>query len=293
MPFAFALAALSGVLSIVPLPGFDVPYLGWGALVPLLTALFLVPSHRRKPVALVWGLIFSAGGHYWYPAYMPEWLGFALIVAVGFYYAEVLRLGLWLTERLPRDLALLALPVSWAAIEFVKYIAPVVRDWWFVSLSASQWRFPPALQVLPVTGFPGLTALVMLVNLALAALIVNRVRGKVLMPDKHAFAALICAGLLLGFGAARLPAPENTFRVAVLTDMVNQDPEIRALGETDSNATPIATDAILAVDAALTRAAKGADFVVWPENEFAMAGDSQAPWTYLQCTTQSQVTSIL
>jgi len=76
----------------------------------------------------------------------PTW-GYPLIVGVGLFYASVLRPGLWLTHRLPQSLAILALPVTGATIEFVKYIAPVVQDWWFVMLPASQWPFLAALLV--------------------------------------------------------------------------------------------------------------------------------------------------
>jgi apolipoprotein N-acyltransferase len=42
-----------------------------------------------------------------------------------------------------------------------------MEDWRFVLLVKSQWRFPLALQILSVTGFPGLSFLLMLSNVAL------------------------------------------------------------------------------------------------------------------------------
>ena len=129
----------------------------------------------------------------------PIW-GYPLIVGVGLFYASVLRPGLWLTHRLPQSLAILALPVTWAAIEFIKYIAPVVQDWWFVMLPTSQWRFPPALQVLSVTGFAGLSVMILLVNLGLAALLVNMRRREASFATTPT-AVVAVPGPLLGSGS--------------------------------------------------------------------------------------------
>jgi len=53
----------------------------------------------------------------------------------------------------------------------IRYIAPFVEDWWFVWLANSQWRFPAALQILSVTGLPGLSFILMLANVAITALV--------------------------------------------------------------------------------------------------------------------------
>ncbi len=185
-------------------------------------------------------------------------------------------------KRLPGALRLLALPVTWAALEYVKFIAPVVEDWWFVLLAKSQSRFPPALQVLSVTGFPGLSFLIMLGNVALAFLLLRALReGKV---EWASVAALVAVAAVVGWGALVLaPALADTFTMAATVDMVNQDPAIQAGSEFDAEEigyiadTPQMSQAIFDVNAALTRAVADRQpaFVVWPENEFADADDPQ------------------
>ena len=140
---AFTLSALSGVLLTASMPGFDIPFIGWIALVPLLVVLLTAEAKDVYRLALPFGIIFSIGVHNWYPNIFPPALGYFLILAVGTYYTGVLQLGVWLYSHLPAPFKLLGLPVSWAAIEFVKYITPIVQDWWFVLLADSQWRFPP------------------------------------------------------------------------------------------------------------------------------------------------------
>ena len=270
-------SALSGVLLTLSMPGFDVPLLGWVALVPLLVGLFGAPPRQVFALALPFGLVFSLGVHNWYPDIFGPALGGFLIAAVGAFYASVLQMGLWLGARLPGGVRLLALPVTWSAIEFLKYVAPVVEDWWFVQLAASQWRFAPALQVLGLTGFPGLSFLVMLVNAALAAVVIRVLRSGPAAERAPTLRASVlslgAAALVVACGALNLPEPENTFPVAVLTDMANQDPRVRALGEFAGTRVdvPAVAQAIFDTDAALTRqvAARKPAFVVWPENEFS------------------------
>ena len=279
------LSAVSGLLLAATMPNFDVGLLGWLALAPLLMAVTATPTAgaiQQYVLALPFGLIWSIAVHNWYPHIFPPALGYFLIIAVGTFYAGIIQLGGWLQTRLSGALKLLALPVAWAAVEYVKFIAPVVEDWWFVLLAKSQWRFPPALQVLSITGFPGLSFLVMLANVALAFLLLRSLRERKV--DGASVVALAVVVAVVGWGAANIPhPPADTFTVAVNTDMVNQDPAIRAAGEFDSEmvgyiaSTPQESQAIFDVNAGLTRsiANRQPAFVVWPENEFSDADDAR------------------
>lgn len=280
LPLALLISAVSGVLMTLAMPGLDVPYLGWVAMVPLLVALLTARRHVYL-IAMPFSLVFSIGVHTWYPEIFPSVLGYVLIFAVGTFYAGIFHLGIWLTRRLPLALAILALPVAWSGIEFVKFIAPVVENWWFVMIAASQWRFLAALQILTITGFPGLGFLVMLVNLALAALVIrllNRDRSPETIPPVSAsLTALTGAAAVVLWGAGMPKSPAETFKIAVLTDMTNQDPEVLATGEFAGFIVndPAVSQAIFDVDAGLTRqvAAQNPAFIVWPENEISDIDD--------------------
>ena len=281
------LSVVSGLLLSATMPGFDVGLLGWLALVPLLLVVTTAPVKRHYILALPFGLVFSIAVHNWYPHIFPPALGYFLIIAVGTFYAGIIQIGSWLQTRLPGVLKLLSLPVAWSAVEFVKFIAPVVEDWWFVLLAKSMWRFPPALQILGVTGFPGLSFLIMLTNVALAFLVMQAVEQSI-FSEKTGYwtsiTALVFAAVVLGWGALTIPpVSSDTFTIAALTDMVNQDSEIFAASElskenfgTSANY-PETSQAIFNLNAALTRqiAAQETDFIVWSENEFADADDPQ------------------
>lgn len=280
------LSALSGILLTAAMPGFDVPILGWIALVPLLIVVMTSPPNQYFILALPFGLLFSLGVHNWYPNIFPPALGYFLIFAVGTFYAALIQLGGWLYTRLPNALKILAFPVAWTAIEFIKFITPVVKDWWFVLLAKSMWKFSPALHVLSVTGFPGLSFLIMLANVAIASLLLKRLKFEGFTVDKRAsWGTIGFVTIVLIWGAFSIATQthSNTFTIAALTDMVNQDPDILTASEfsaedfgTAENP-PEISQKIFDLDAELTRsfATQHPDFIVWPENEFSNADDAR------------------
>ena len=274
------LSALSGVLIALSMPNFDVWPLAWVALVPLLIALDGQPGKRKFLISLPFGLIWSIAVHNWYPFIFSPGLGYFLIIMVATFYAGVISLGKVLQEKIVGPLQILVLPVVWTAIEWLRFVAPVTSDWWFVLLSNSQWQFPPALQILTLTGFPGLTFIIMLANVALATLLINVLRyHKVKI---SAVVALMIPIIIVVWGAIIIPKPPpaDTFTIAATVDMVNQDSEIQASGEFSDVGyiakTPEMSQAMFDVNAELTRkimVTENPVFVVWPENEFADIAD--------------------
>lgn len=278
---AMGASAISGLLIAASMPNFNMNFFGWFALVPLLLAIAFLPDESPEFLATPFGLIWSIAVHNWYPAIFGSVWGYILIVLVGSFYAMLIGWGITLQRRMPSVWKLFALPVLWTAVEFIKFIAPIVDQWWFVLLAKSQWQFPPALQILGVTGFPGLTFLLMLSNVALSFLLV-----KVWQERKIDWPSALALGfvvLVIGWGFATIPnPPADTFVIASTVDMANQDPDIQVHSETYSDVegpyadTPEMSQAIFDVNAELTRAVAGQSpaFVVWPENEFSDADDA-------------------
>lgn len=287
--FALGLSLLSGALIGAAMPTIlDWGMLGWIGVTPLLVALHTQPLQRHFLIALPFGIVWSAMAHLWHPVMFGPVAGIALIFAVGCFYAGLIQAGTALQERLPESLKVLGAPIVWSALEFLRFIAPVTGEWWIELLAKSQWRFPPALQILAVTGFAGLSFLVMLVNSALALLIVTAWKRR--QTHTPAVASLAAAAVVVLWGALIIPSspdnrasasPANRFRIAATVDLANQDPAIQSLsrlpvGQEGYYAdTPEMSQAIFDVNAALTRsiAELRPAFVVWPENEFADADD--------------------
>lgn len=276
------LSALSGVLLAATMPGYlNLGLIGWVALVPMLLAIELLPDVRPRLLALPFALIWSIAVHNWYASIFNPLLGYLMLIGAGAWYSIIISLGINLQRRLPGSLKLIALPVVWSALEFGKFIAPIVSEWWFVLLAKSQWGFPPALQVLSLTGFPGLSFLLMLSNLALAFFILKVwQKRKIYWPG---LCALVFVTVVLAWGTVIIPTqPTDTFSIASTVDQANQ-PEIQSLSNMPTEKegyyadTPEMSQAIFDVNAALTRqvAKQKVAFVVWPENEFADAKDGK------------------
>lgn len=286
-----ALSVLSAVLLTLTMPAYlDAPGLGWVALVPLLLSFELFPKAKLELFTWPFGLLWSMAVHNWYVSIFGPW-GVFLIIGAGIWYGTVVGLGVRLQRGLTGLWRLLALPVVWSALEFLKFIAPVVRDWWFVLFAKSQWGFPAALQVLSVTGFPGLSFLLMLTNVALTAFIVHRwqrngrvsvqddapvqddvpvrddvrVRGDVGSAGKpspwQSVAALSVVVAVVLWGAAIIPEPpQDTFAVVATSDLAN-GPDIQQYSDMPQGMegyyadTPEMSQAIFDLNAELTRLA--------------------------------------
>lgn len=258
--WSLLLSLSSGILMGLAQPAlFDAGWLAWFGLVPVLIALAGWPARFHLWIALPCGMIWSLGAHIWYPA-MFGWIGgMLLIVAVGLFYAALLQAGIAVAGRLPSPLHIVGLPLAWAALEFLRTIVPVAGDWWFELLAKTQWRFPPALQIVTLTGFPGLSFMIMLANTALAAILIAAVQKRVAWP---AVIGLGSVALALGWGWwVMAPSHANLVRVGVIADQANQ------LGPAQAS--------ILERDLALTRmlAAQRPQLVVWPENELEHVAD--------------------
>ncbi|TJY41145.1 apolipoprotein N-acyltransferase [Cohnella pontilimi] len=276
------LAVLSGLLFVGSMPGTGVGLLAWFAFVPLLLA---VQGRKGRSVYLLvntTGLIGSVGIHIWFPDVLGTGLGIFLMVATGFLYGSFLQLGVALQQRIRSPWRIFALPVAWTALEWLRSVLPVTREWWIEVLAKSQWLSPAPLQLLSVTGFAGLTFLILLSNSALAALIVTWSAERRWSKTGIAALGLPIAVAVWGYFILHTADDSHSVKAAANVDMVNQDPQIQKLGGLTTAGdgyiadTPEMSEAIFEVNAKLTREAKSAAspaFVVWGENEFADYGD--------------------
>ncbi|WP_274366054.1 nitrilase-related carbon-nitrogen hydrolase [Paenibacillus thermotolerans] len=280
---SLALAAASGGMLLFSMPGYDLWYLAWIALVPLLLAVRRHQGLQRYILFNITGLIWSIGCHAWFPDVLGKGLGMFLMVASGLLYGFFLQLGCDLQQRFKHyKLSILIVPVVWTALEWLRFVLPVTRDWWIEVLAKTQWTVPENLQILSVTGFPGLSFLIVLTNTAIAAILIKLWKER--RPDRTALALLLIPVAVLSWGKLTVDTSytSDTFTVAAHADLANQDPEIVKLGGGTTAGdgyladTEAMSQAIFDVNEALTLdAAKEAKpaFVVWGENEFTSYGN--------------------
>ena len=263
----YVLALLSGALLALSFPRYGHPAFAWIALVPLLVAL----NGRQTPfraftLGLVTGVVYFVGTIYWTGTVLQTFGGLAAPLAamamllLALYLALFPALCALILGRLVRRAgprALFLLPAVWVATEFL-------RGWLFggfpwVPLGNSQVTVLPVAQLASVLGVYGLSALVAVVNAALAYAALARGRSRLV-------AVALTATLLLsvgGWGARRVADGSLTregapLRIGLVQGNIAQDDKWN----------PAEARRIFTTYVAMTRdvVRRGARFVVWPES---------------------------
>ena len=265
--FGFALASLSGCLWFLACPPFDVRGLAWIAGVPMLLAILRAPT---LPVALAvgwWaGVVETGGGFYWLIDLTQRfagfpWLGGALVLFV-FCAARALIFLLFTAvvcairrhRRVP--MALLA-PLAMAIGEFVVPQIFPCGQW-----ISQAWQ-PLVIQITELTGPLGVTALLMLVNGAVADLIARETYAR----QSAGAAALLVAAALL-FGHIRMRQVDALIAAAPRLEVGLVQPNFAytADGETTQEEALRQLAALQQESQRLERA--GAELIVWTEGAY-------------------------
>ncbi len=233
---SYLLAALSGILLLLSLPPFKLGgFLAWFAFVPVLIALFYETQAKKMGrLARLVGLgaiPLVIGFAWWIPdiiaafAHLESlfWLWFIIGLALALFigvetYGEYVKVY-WKPKHLPSkqlqylpsSLQIVLVPLVLTATEFlamnipgVMQIGAVVGFW---SAAKTQWVNPPILKLASFTGMYGITFLVLLVNCAIAWVIVYYRDARRI--SKTAVGALVIFILIFSFGWATLPPPEQ------------------------------------------------------------------------------------
>jgi apolipoprotein N-acyltransferase len=261
------LAAASGLLLSAAFPALDIEPLAWIGLVPLLLASDGLTPRSAFGVGWVGGFVFFVATVYWVAYTITNYTNVPMPLAVGILllmssilacYMGAFAAGVrWFEQNgLP---ALWLAPALWVTLEWL-------RSWFFIgfpwaALGYSQYRYRDIVQLVEVTGVYGVSALVVLFNIVVAAVVrpgTPRRRG--LVPALVALTILVAVVPLAGrWRAAALAArpPAGTLRVAIVQGNVEQDHKWD----------PVYVDQTMATYADLTTAAAAArpDLIVWPE----------------------------
>ena len=270
------LAILSGGLLFLSFPTLGHPAVAWLALVPLLVAVARTTPWRALRLGAVTGLVHFAGTLYWIPAVMVDYGGLPAPVAWLVYGLFVGFLALFpaLFAAGAADLAarvgapgLLFAPALWVATELGRMHLFTGFPWALVGYS--QVPFPAVAQAASVVGVLGVSALVVLVNGAIAYAVVA---GAVARRAPIVVTAAVVA-VAVAFGTWRLQDDSllragTPLRVAALQGNVRQDEKWN----------PLRSDGILETYLSQTRraVAAGAELVVWPESATPFALDRDA-----------------
>ncbi|MBX3335411.1 MAG: apolipoprotein N-acyltransferase [Nitrospira sp.] len=171
-------ACASGLLLPLCFPKFDLGLLAWVALIPLHLALDQCSKQRAFWIGWLSGVIGFTGIMAWVVTAMttygkvPEPISYAILLLLttylGLYVAIYSLAFVWLRELIPRYGIFFA-PCFWVALEFLRTYLLSGLPWCL--LGYSQYRELDLIQVADLTGVYGVSFLVVLVNVAVAELI--------------------------------------------------------------------------------------------------------------------------
>ncbi|MFF5986726.1 apolipoprotein N-acyltransferase [Prauserella flavalba] len=251
---ARGVALLLGCLLVLAFPAPALWWLAWVGLAPLVVLFARAGSYREAG----WRSCLASAGFFltFFHWVLPQVGLLALAVAVVAAVVWV-PFGL-LTYRLLREpspgrvaLAGVVLPSVWVSVEVVRSWERLGGPWGILGLT--QWQVPPVLDVAALGGMWLLSAVLVAVNVGLAAAALPGVSRAVRFSG--AGLAVVVAASALGYGLLRAdPAMTGTIRVAGVQAGVIHDPGQRFARH---------------VELTRTVRGRGQDVVVWGQSSMA------------------------
>jgi apolipoprotein N-acyltransferase len=255
-----SLAAVAGILLAAAFPTIGLPYLSWIALVPLFISLKDRTVKQGFWLGGVAGLFYFAGTVHWVTnsihfygnvPILPASLVTLLLCAYLALYPALFGAAAVSLRRDRPALFFIAAPALWTALELARTYVFSGFPWSL--LGYTQYTVLPIIQIADLTGVYGVSFLIVLVNAALAEILLNRKRWQPLA------AAVLVLALVLGYGYARLRAPEpgEGITISVVQGNIEQDKKWDPAYQAET----------ISVYKRLTREAltKHPDLVIWPE----------------------------
>jgi apolipoprotein N-acyltransferase len=235
---AILLLSISSILLTLSFPPTDSSLLMWFALVPL-----VVFTHNRRSIpAFVFffscGVVFFTGLFRW----VLHFPGFTLVhqailgIYVGLFFGIFGLSFSWISRRISVPWGLFAAPFLWVPLEYLRTHLGFMSLPWGL-LGYSQYNHPVIIQIASVAGVYGVSFLIVMVNSAVAALVLVALQAlfKRRGPDPHhgvtlgagialvAVALVLVAGTLVyGRRALNKPLEEGTIRVSLVQGNIEQ-----------------------------------------------------------------------
>jgi apolipoprotein N-acyltransferase len=253
----FCLAVLSSLLLVVSFPEFDLGFLAWIGLLPLLIAINGKSLKYSFLISFICGVLFFGGVFHWifeiqkYTMLHEALLGLYLGPCLGFFGMTFN----FFIRRWGRTAALFFAPFMWVSLEYIHSNLSFLSLPWAL-LAHSQYQYPAIIQIASITGTYSISFLIVMVNSALASLILGRSKspvpcstttenlrlsplekgGNCLIPPfykgrwggkgKRALliltALLIATALIYGYVAVSTPITGNRIKISVVQGNIEQ-----------------------------------------------------------------------
>lgn len=271
------LAATSGLLLAAAFPAFDLHPLAWIALIPLFFALHDATVKNGFWLGGISGLVFFAGTISWVENSVHFYGGISLIPALFItlllcaslsIYMALFGAALAYVGKNNPPLFLISAPALWTTFELARAYTFFNGFPWSL-LGYSQYSVLPVIQIADITGVYGVSFLIVMVNAALAAFIMNRKQYACMI------SAAVVMALVLGYGYTRLKTPDQQdgLTISVIQGNIEQDKKWNNAYQAEV----ISTYKRLTLEAIKHHP----DLVIWPETAtpFYFGGTGQADST--------------
>ena len=278
-----SLIIASALLLVLSLPDFDLWWLAWVGLVPLLVAVTRTRKGGRAfLLGLLWGVIFFYGTCWWltYPmihyAHISAWLAYPLFLLPVLLVALFPALFCLLLSRVVASFGpagIFIAPLIWISLELARYV--VTGQVWN-ALGYSQAFHPLLIQSARWGGVYAVSFLILLSNAAIANLLVRRSLAWSL------FSLVIIAVIVLASAGTYLETREDR--------RVSGRPEVKVIA-VQPNVPMEGPDDLASMNKLLNRhlelskqelsnpfyESSGSRLVIWPESpmNFSYSRDSQ------------------
>ena len=202
------LALLSGLLLAFSMPGPDLGWLAWIAIIPLFWSLNGKSPKQAFRISWLTGVVFFGALLYWLYT-LWDWtsafiiFGYVILIGyLGLYWGIFGALYAFLSRRLPRWMLILVVPALWAILEFARSLTRFGFPWG--QAADALYQELPFVQLASITGSWGLSFLVVLTNYLLYVGIKSR-------QWHYPVAAIVLTGLAFFWGWSELnrPAPSG------------------------------------------------------------------------------------
>ncbi len=266
-------ACASGLLLPLCFPKFDLGLLAWVALIPLHLAFDQCSKQRAFWIGWLSGVVGFTGIMAWVVTAMttygkvPEPVSYAILLLLTTYlglYVGLYSLAfVWLRELIPRYGIFFA-PCFWVALEFFRTYLLSGLPWCL--LGYSQYRELDLIQVADLTGVYGVSFLVVLVNVALAELILWIMpffRGfhPVKLPWELLTTAAVCM-ILSWFYSSAVLSDRNVQQTHPSITVGVVQPNIDQAVKWDAS---FREETMRRLDRLTGQLGTGTDLIIWPE----------------------------
>ena len=169
---------LSGLLIVFTFPPFQLGFLAWIVLIPLIASLYYDDFHLGFGKGFVYGLFLNLGVLYWLGVNQgTEWYYSTLSIISGvlflaFFYGIATSIVGYIGRKVNKDVALISFPFVFTAMEWLRTFGSMGFTW--NNLCYTQSPYLAIIQIVSVVGPFGLSLWVYLLNILLFAMIVYR-----------------------------------------------------------------------------------------------------------------------